>query len=485
MRSALLARAVVLALAITSVAAFGAEFRAGAGKSEIQTSSDMWPLEGYTSMHDQAAVRVLIMDDAGSRFAMVTIETPSISEGVIDVAKAALNRIASVPADHAVVFATHSTSAPHISAGTPERGNAGPGGRNTLPPGAAANGAAPQGGGNPGPGGPGGPGNRNSAGTAAYGKAYEAAVEAAVRQAADSIHPARMGFGVGATSINVSRDLPTPKGWAQGNNSAGFSDKSLPVLRIDGADGNPIAIVMDVSVRSVVMDGSKDGKDGSKALSADLSGAASRYVEQWYGGGTVAFLLMGAAVDQAPVLQSNRNVLNRDGSLSQVDLGETGFTLLDLLGERLGSEAIQAAQAIKATTQPTLDVSRRTLQVPSQTRSAAASPNGGPVQSFTYQTGPNVDFPVIVMRIGDVAIAGTQPELSSSIGAEIKAKSPFHNTMVATMADGGAKYLVDTESFDHFTVEARGSAFGRGAAAVVTTGIDQLLVEISRSAKSK
>ena len=482
MRTTLFARAMFFAVVITGVSAFGADFRAGAGKSEIQTSPDMWPVEGYTSMHDQASVRVLILDDGSSRSAIVVIETPSISEGVISVAKAALTKVADVPAQNAIVFATHSTAAPHIWIGTP------PGGGNARQAGTPQNGAnaAPGGGpGGPNGGGPGGPGGMFSGpGAGLYAKAYQAAVEAAVNQAATSMQPAKLGFGLGVTDINVNRDLPTPKGWAQGSNPAGFSDKSLPVVRIENTNGKPLAVLMNVAVRSVVMDGAKDNGAGGKLLSADLSGAASRYVEQWYGGGLVAFFLMGAAVDQEPILKANRTVLKPDGSLGQVDLKETGFTLLDMLGERLGAEAIQASEAIKATERPQLQVLRRTLNVPSQGRSGGG-PNSGPVQSFTYQPGPDIDFPLVMLRLGDIVVAGMQPELASSVGAQIKARSPIPNIMIATMADGGAKYLVDAQSYDRFTPEARGSQFARGAVDQVVKGVDGLLAQIKQSSAGK
>jgi hypothetical protein len=471
-------------LAITGIAAYGAEFRAGAGKSEIQTSPDMWPLESYTSVHDQASIRVLVMDDGKSRFAIACIETPSAGDSVIGVAKAALTKAAGVPAENAIVFTTHSTSAPHIAIGGPM--GEGPQGARPGAPGGQGGPGGP--GGQGGPGGPGGgPGGQNRAGATAYAKAYEAAVQTAVQQAADSMRPAKVGFGVGATNVAVSRDVPTPRGWAQGSNSAAFSDRSLPVIRVEGADGKPIAIVMNVSVRPVVVDASKDGKDGGKALSADLSGATSRYVEQWYGGNTVAIFLMGAAVDQAPVLQGNRSVLNRDGSMSQIDQGAAGFTLLDLLGERVGSDVIQTSESIKAAAQPTMEVVRKTIKVPSQGRVATnTGPNSGPVQSYTYpDKGVDIDLPLVVMRIGDIAIPGIQPELASALGAQIKEHSSYPNTMMVTMADGNSKYMVDAQSFDRFTAEARGSQYARGAGESVVKEIDDLLKQMKQSGSGK
>lgn len=462
-KSTFFARAAAFALAISSVVAAGQGFRAGAGKSEIQITPDMWPLEGLTSQHDPLTVRVLIMDDSKAKTAIVVLEQPSVSEGTIVGVKTSLTKLAGISPGNAIVVGTHTTSAPHANMG-------GPGGQRPAAQ-------------NPGPGGPQGGENARAAGgpgqgpgAAAFAKALADAAERAITEANSRLQPAKVGFGVGATDVNVNRDLPTPQGWSFGSNSAGFSDKSVPVIRIDGADGKPLAILMNAAVRSVVMDASVDA-NGSRAVTADLAGAAARYVENWYGGQTVALFLMGAAVDQAPVFEGNRYVLSRDGSLTRVDLHEEGFALLDLLGERLGAETIQAAEDVKPTVTPTVEIERRTFKVPSQGRVGGA-PTNVPVLTYTYSKGPDIDFPVVLMRIGDIAIVGIQPELGSSIGAQIKADSPFPHTMVAVMVDGGAKYMVDAESYDHFTNEARGSQFAKTAAASAITHIEALLKEM-------
>jgi hypothetical protein len=45
----------VLALTVSGIAA--AEFRAGVGKSDIQTSADMWPIDGFTCQHAKSYER--------------------------------------------------------------------------------------------------------------------------------------------------------------------------------------------------------------------------------------------------------------------------------------------------------------------------------------------------------------------------------------------------------------------------------------------
>jgi hypothetical protein len=426
------------------MSAYGAEFRAGAGKIEIQVTPEMLPLENLTTQHDPLTVRVLLMDDGRARSAIVVLEQPSVSDATIAGVKESLTKLAKVSAENAIVVATHTTSAPHANLGA-AAGNNGP---------------------------------------AAFAKALGLAAERAISQANSSLQPAKLGFGIGTTSINVNRDLPTPKGWAYGSHSAGFSDKSVPVVRIDSANGKPIAVLMNVAVRSVVMDGSINTADGGKAITADLAGSAAHYVEKWYGADTVALFIMGAAVDQAPILEANRFVLNPDGSLARVDIHDAGFALLDLLGERLGAEIVQASENIKATARPTVDVERRNLKVPSQGR-AGGAPSNAPVLSYTYAVGPELDLPVVLMRIGDIVIVGVKPELGSSLGAQIKRRSPYPHTMVAVMVDGGAKYMVDSESYDRFTNEARGSQFAQGAAAITVSGIERLLKQMKATAASR
>jgi hypothetical protein len=467
-KSIVVARTLCCALVLAGPA-YAAEFRAGAGKGEIEVTPDMLPLEGLTAQHDPLTVRALLMDDGKARSAIIVLEQPSVSEATIVEVKTSLTKLAQVAPENAIVVGTHTTSAPHANMGQP-----GGGPRPPTPaggPGAPAGNAAPA------------RGPRQDAGAPAFAKALISAAELAISQANTSLQPAKVGFGVGTTDVNVSRDLPTPRGWAYGSNSAGFSDKSVPVVRIDGADGKPVAVLMNVSVRSVVMDGSIDAAGAGKAITADLAGSAAHYVEKWYGGNTVAMFIMGAAVDQAPVLEANRFVLNSDGSLTRVDIHDAGFALLDLLGERLGSDVVQAAEGIKTTASPTLAVERRNLKVPSQGRSGGA-PTNLPVLSYQYSVGPDLDFPVVLMRIGDIAIVGVQPELGASLGAQIKARSPFPHVMVAVMVDGGAKYMVDSQSYDHFTNEARGSQFARGAAAVTVSGVEGLLKQMKANPAS-
>ncbi|QTF09158.1 hypothetical protein HC231_15570 [Brenneria izadpanahii] len=418
-------------------------FNAGAGRADIVFSADLYPLDGFAGERDPLSVRLLLLDDGGRRMSIIVVDLTSISDDMIAALKTILADVAGVAAENALVCASHTFSTPHIfSAGQAPAGTD-----------LARNGAAL--------------------------RAIEAALRTAAAQAVANLQPARLGFGSGTSRVNVNRDVPTPHGWWLGANDAGFADPFLGVLRIDGLDGKPLAILMNFAVQSSVMDGSQRSA-GGRLISADLAGAAARCVEAHYGSGAVALFLVGAAGDQAPYLQANRHVVNSDGGVGQIDLHEAGFILVDLLGERLGADVVRVARNIATQPGGELEMRRESIAVDSQSFTPEDKPVG-PVTAFNYKIGAKRTLPVILMRIGGMVLVGVQPELSASIGAQIRAASPYPQIMVATMVDGAAKYMPDAQSYDRFTYEARNSPYAKGAAEAAATAIADKLKRMKDS----
>ncbi|MBO0904240.1 hypothetical protein [Jiella sonneratiae] len=414
-----------------------APFKAGAGRAEVVFADDIFPIDGFVAEHDLLAVRVLLLDDGEHRTAIAVVDLTSITDGTIASFKSILTEIADVSAENALVCASHTFSAPHV-----------------FPPDQM-------------------PAGTDAARNDAKAKAFEVALRQAAQAAVTAMRPARLGFGEGVSRVSVNRDVETPFGWWLGADDAGFTDPALGIVRLEADDGTPLAIVMNFAVQSSVMDGSERAS-GGKLISADLAGRAARFVEDHYGADTVALFLVGAAGDQAPYLQAARHVVDANGNVGREDIHETGFTILDLLGERLGQDVVRTADAISMDSATTLQTHRATIEVPGQGSSPKNRPVG-PVASFAYEPAGSVDMPVALMRLGDVAIVGVQPELSASIGVTIKRGSPFAHTMVVTMVDGGAKYMADALAYDRYTYEARNSPFAKGAAEMAAAKIIDLL----------
>lgn len=428
---------------LTACPALAAGFSAGAGRSDIVLPVSLFPIDGFTGQHDPLAVRVLLMDDGARRAALVVVDQTSLGEANITAMKAIVTEAAGVTPENIIVCASHGFSAPHAM----------------LPP------SAP-------------PELKDKVATLTA--AVNAAVRAAAGDAKSRLQPARVGFATGTSHVAVNRDVPTPFGWWLGGNDQGFTDPTLGLLRVDGADGQPIAEVMDYGVQSSVLDFSVD-KAGQRLVSSDLAGVATRALEA-RDPGRVALFVVGAAADQAPYLQANRHVVGADGTATRLDIHDAGFDLLTLLGERLGQDAAKAAEAAVATATPDLEVVRQTIDLPTQTGVTVGPPPKGPVRRVDLQGGPATAVPVVFMRVGDVVIVGVREELSASTGAWIRAHSPFAHTMVVTMADGAAKYMPEAGAYDRFTYEARSSHYARGAAETFAQGVIERLNGLHASA---
>lgn len=442
LRGGLLVSTLTLA-AMASSSTRAASFTAGAGRADIALPAALFPIDGFVGQHDPLTARVLLLDDGTTRVAIATVDLTSMSAETIAAAKAILAQAAGVPPEDAIVCASHTFSAPHAMA----------------PPDAT-------------------PAEKDR--KAGFAAAIDAALRSAAAAAAASLGPARVGAGAGASRVGVNRDVRSPAGWWLGADAAGFSDPTVSVLRVDGIDGRPRAVLFDAAVQPSVMDGAQDGPGGS-LVTADLAGAAARTVEAHEGSGTVAMFLPGAGGDQAPLLMVDRHVVDGHGRASRTDIGAAGFAVLDLLGDRFGTDAARAADAVSTVPGAELHVLRGSAAVPSQL-SSPRDPPRGPVASFAYRPGPTVAVPIVVVQIGDTALVGLQAELAAGVGADIRARSPFAHTIVATMVDGSAKYMANAAGYDRFTYEARNSPYGRGAAELTADRVLALLATLRQPA---
>ncbi|MGE9550227.1 hypothetical protein ACQPT2_03165 [Erwinia amylovora] len=397
---------------------------AGSGQASVELAG-LYPLGEFVAEHDPLAVRVLLLESAGQRQAIAVVDLTSLTAEVIARMKAILTDITGVTTGNTVICASHSFSTPHIFL-EPEHVQG------------------------------------NAAQTLAALNAFEDALRKAAKQALTLLQPARLGAGGGYCRAGVNRNVATPEGWWLGADDAGYTDSHVGVLRINGRNGKPLAVLINYAVQPAVMDASQQAS-GGRLISADMAGATSRHIERYFGGNTVAFYLVGCAGDQVPYLQASRHVVNANGSVGRIDIHEQGFPLVDLMGQRLGEEVIRVAETISATTTCSLNLQRSEITLPGQKFSPRNAPVG-PVKKFIYEGSSPVQLPVILMQWGDTVLVGVQPELSANIGAYIRAVSPFASTFIMTMADGADKYLPDRANYDHFTYEARSSPYARGAA---------------------
>ena len=87
-----------------------------------------------------------------------------------------------------------------------------------------------------------------------------------------------------------------------------------------------------------------------------------------------------------------------------------------------------------------------------------------PARRYEFVADGTTEAPWVSVRIGDAVMVGVQAELSAATGMALRGASPFAHTFVATLVDGGAKYMADEGAYDRITYEAMNSRYARGSA---------------------
>ncbi|MCD7837950.1 MAG: hypothetical protein LUG65_03465, partial [Clostridiales bacterium] len=290
--------------------------RVGAGKAKIELPASLFPIEGFGGVHDDLYVRTLLLQ-AGVPFLIVCFDATSLRPYAIKTFRAQAAEAAGIPQENVWLCVSHTFSAPHLRS---EEALAREGGEVAR---------------------------KNEILFASM----TAAMKAAIAQAKASLEETQPVIGNAYCAVNVNRDMLTAQGWWLGADDLGESDKTVPFVKFLRPDGQTKAVLYSCDVQSSVMDHSK-GADGRSQVTGDLVGAASRFIEEQYGNGFVALFLLGAAGDQAPLFKAKHNILNRDGSIEETDIGDEGFVLVNALGKKLGAQVVQAMERVKQPFQP-------------------------------------------------------------------------------------------------------------------------------------
>jgi neutral ceramidase len=175
---------------------------------------------------------------------------------------------------------------------------------------------------------------------------WEAATLEKIAQAIDEAHrdavDARLGTGYGVTYIGHNRLRHNPDGtvsWFERNTTrvpTAPLDPTISVLRVDTAEGRPLAILVNYACHPVIF-----GSDNLE-YSADFPGVMTQTVEEAFGGKPLCFFLQGAPGDINPFYAVTR-------------LEEDAVHWRDWTGQHLGEAAVRVAKEIR--TDPEADAS--------------------------------------------------------------------------------------------------------------------------------
>ncbi|MCM1134450.1 MAG: hypothetical protein NC400_02645 [Clostridium sp.] len=400
--------------------------RAGAGKSEIILTDEYLEIENFTVIHRALNARAVVLE-SGNPFVCVSLEMTSLPGEEVELIRAGIAERFGLEKAYIWVCVTHTFSAPHLLPDTVLKDS------------------------------------DKIKQKGAYREALIKAAAEAVEAAFKCMQPVTVGFGTGLCDINRNRDVELQDGWWVGEGGLGISDHTVSVLSLKRVDETPLAVLFHYGIQPSVLDGS-ELTAGGKAVSPDIAGIASDYIEKTYKeNGTVGLFLLGAAGDQCPVEKTVNEVFVQ-GERVRRDRREEGFSICERLGEKLGRQVCEVAQKVKyEDVQSRILYGKSVFRVPGKEMERDLK-KLHPVKEMEYTAAEEQETAVEAVCIGKLALVGVKPELNCCSGLSIGSGSPFQETLVCTMVNGAAKYMADKKSYDKFTYEAMNSSFGKGAA---------------------
>ena len=430
-------------------------FKAGSAVAVVALDDHCFPNAESVALYGEICVRAVVFE-TDRRYAILSADMPSMFDNDLIYCRALLQEVAGVAPEDAWITVTHCYSAPHTwdLEGRPGGGRA---------PKAMEEPAM-------------------RAAQVRINDAFRTAYRQAAESAVADLREAVVGFGSGSCAINVNRNMYTVDGWWKGVNHDGYTDRTLSVVRIDDLQGNPIAILYNYSVQITAGAGPIPDA-GGRVANADISGMASRYMEQEFGHDCAAIFLCGAAGDQVPLLLINYCETDKDGKLrnGEVSLGMAGFAVVDAQGKILGNAAAKVAASIQDLRPvTTVRTARRDYTCGCQKREGEMR-SKRPTHAYSFVPDGTKELQVHAMLLDDIALVGLIPEMDGISVAEIRENSPFEKTLVASFVNGNGKSMPQAESYELLQYTAINSPFVAGSAEQTRDEAVALLNELRRN----
>jgi len=290
---------------------------------------------------------------------------------------------------------------------------------------------------------------------------YTATVVAALGEAAsaarDALEPARLSVARGYAEANINRRARESDGSIRlGMNPSGPVDRRLGLLRLERANGEPLALLLNYPIHATVLGGS------STVISGDAPGAVSAYLEER--SDAISLFLNGAAGNLAPIYSVR---------------GESESRLLKRFEVLLGEPALEAERRARPlAAPPQLRPSLIVLETPMRP-GLEWSEELRDYHRIAEDGTPLLRVPLRFLRLDEDLVLWAAPmELFCEISNEIRDRSPFAHTLYVGYTNGTFGYLPTEAEFLAGGYEAATSPFTPSAAAHLTEAVVRHLREI-------
>lgn len=266
---------------------------------------------------------------------------------------------------------------------------------------------------------------------------------------------------------------------------AGPIDPEVGIVRIDAADGQPIAVITNYACHTDTV--------GGTLYSADYPGELSAVLKKALGESVVSLFMMGASGNINHHNVNGRKELYAKPSKHYLRMGRI------LAGEVLKvREKIELADQVdirERKTKLTLRYRQPTAeQIETAKRNLEQLPEGNVERNFAKELleaarlgEGSAEAEVQAIAVGDLAVVSFPAEMFVEFGLAVKEGSPFAQTLINELANGNVgTYMCTKESYRHGGYEPRITSNNRlqeEAGELLTDGALKLLAELKTQAE--
>ncbi|MCE5240256.1 neutral/alkaline non-lysosomal ceramidase N-terminal domain-containing protein [bacterium] len=362
---------------------------------------------GSEGLHDPLYSKALVLDNGVTRVCLITNDLLNLSADLVGRIREQIERETGLPGDHVMVNCSHTHSGPQLK----------------------------------------------DEGLAAV-VARQIAGGAVMAHAA--LQPARLGASRGPVQVGINRREMRDGQMILGRNPEGPVAPYVDVVRVDDAEGRPLAILFAHAAHAVTRGGD------SYLISADYPGRAQAVVQQVHPGAVAMF---------AQGCSGNINC----------DAPERTWEDVRRLGTMLAGEVLKVREEIATTDEVKLAALHEPSSLPCQrlpqmakieaeladcerklaeAEASGAENNTNMARAFRdtwvklkgmKERGeelPPYDFPLQGLRIGDVAVLGLPGEVFVDYQLHANAVSPFRQTLTLGCTNGSGAYIPTAAALD-------------------------------------
>ncbi len=249
----------------------------------------------------------------------------------------------------------------------------------------------------------------------------------AAKEAAGNLKPARIGAGKGICKMNINRRARAARvGIVLGKNPYKSIDREVGVVRIDDAEGMPLAILINWGWHSTVMGGN------NYMITGDWAGAASRFIEKKCGEDCIAPVLIGANGDVNPLYQGINSFKN-------------GIGEVEITGIIIGEEIMKVARAIKMYRYGSVQVIQRIVVLPGKEETSEKQFREYGINAF--EPGPDNQLNLSVLKLGPIILAGVSAQVFNEFGTQFKELSPYKFSFMIGHCNGTTGYIPTDDEY--------------------------------------